>query len=48
MTTVTEVKVEDKSQIQRLTVGLQQVLPLHLIGEDEPRTRVYEDLDERN
>ena len=35
------------SKLERLTVGLEQVLPLHLIGEDEPGTRVYEDLDER-
>ena len=31
----------------RLTIGLEQVLPLQLIGEDEPRTRIYKDLNER-
>ena len=33
------------SKLERLTVGLEQVLPLHFIGEEEPGTRVYEDLD---
>ena len=39
--------VAKKKWERRLTIGFEQILPFLLIGEDEPRIRVYEDLDER-